>query len=281
MVTRFALKIAYIGKDYQGFQQQPNSIKTIEGTLIDVLEELGYINDAPTARYSAAGRTDKGVNAISQVIAFNSKREELYLEELNNKLPKDIFAWPKTRVETEFNARKDASKRTYRYYQVYGNENIKLMKMGLKKLHGTHDFAKLCKKQDKLPDGSDRSTVLTIDNANVKLLKKQKLLQYEFSSRNFLWKQVRKMVSLIQAVGSNRYPLDFIDEVLTPAIPVSKGGIKPASAEGLVLYDVKYESIKFEKLRKTTIILPLLLEKINSQKSSLAVLELMQKTILD
>lgn len=281
MVNHYAIKIAYIGKNYQGFQRQSASIKTIEGTIIDVLKKFNYIKDISSARYSAAGRTDKGVNAISQVIVFDTPREELYLEELNANLPPDIFAWAKVEVDAEFNARKSALKRTYRYFHVYNNEDLKLMKRGLRKLEGTHDFKKLCKKPDKLSNGSEKSTVMNIDDATVKLFKKQNLLQFEFSSRNFLWKQVRKMVSLILDVGSKTHSLEFIDEVLTPTIPVNKGGIKPSAAEGLVLFDVKYESIKFEKIGKLSTILPILMERINLQKSTLAVLELMQKRISD
>ena len=44
MTKRFAIKIAYIGKEYQGFQRQTESIKTVEGSILNALIELEIIN---------------------------------------------------------------------------------------------------------------------------------------------------------------------------------------------------------------------------------------------
>lgn len=278
MTKRFAIKIAYLGKNYQGFQRQTASIKTIEKTIFEALKELEIIKKISESKYAAAGRTDKGVNAISQVIVFNSLKDEVFLEELNTILPNDIYAWAIAEVKESFNARRDALLRTYRYYHYHFNENLKLMKKATRKLEGTHDFIKLCKKSDKLPSGIEKSTILTLDTA--KLNKRDNILEFEFISRSFLWNQVRKMVSLILAIGSGKYTLEVIDEVLNPQSSEPKGGIRPVPPEGLVLYDVQYKDLKFNTIVKKTTFQGQFQEKLNSYSSTLAVLELMKNSIL-
>ncbi|MCK5046334.1 MAG: tRNA pseudouridine(38-40) synthase TruA [Candidatus Heimdallarchaeota archaeon] len=277
MTERFAIKIAYIGKEYQGFQRQTESIKTVEGTILDTLIELEIINKVSESRYSAAGRTDKGVNAISQVIAFDSLKNKIYLEEINDLLPRDIYAWAKAEVKENFHPRRDALLRTYRLYHYYSNENLKLMTKAMKKLRGTHDFVKLCKKSDNLQDGSPKSTILTLETAKFNL--QNDLLEFEFSSRSFLWNQVRKMVSVILDIGSGKYPPEILDEILNPPTSKPKGGIKPVPPYGLVLYDIYYKNIKFSPITKKISCETRLLEKLNFYSSTSAVLKLMKDTI--
>ncbi len=277
MTGRFAIKIAYIGKEYQGFQRQTESIKTVEGTILDTLIELEIINNASESRYSAAGRTDKGVNAISQVIAIDSLKDKIYLEEINDLFPRDIFAWAKAEVKENFHPRRDALLRTYRLYHYYSNEDLKLMTKAMKKLKGTHDFVKLCKKSDNLLDGSPKSTTLTLETAKFNL--QNDLLEFEFSSRSFLWNQVRKMVSLILEIGSGKYLPEILDEILNPPTSKPKGGIKPVPPDGLVLYDVHYKNIKFIPITKQISIETRLRENLNFYSSTSAVLKLMKDTI--
>ncbi|MCK5182682.1 MAG: tRNA pseudouridine(38-40) synthase TruA [Candidatus Heimdallarchaeota archaeon] len=277
MTERFAIKIAYIGKEYQGFQRQTESIKTVEGTILDTLIELEIIDKVSESRYSAAGRTDKGVNAISQVIAFDSLKNKIYLEEINDLLPRDIYVWAKAEVKENFHPRRDALLRTYRLYHYYSNENLKLMTKAMKKLRGTHDFVKLCKKSDNLQDGSPKSTILSLETAKFNL--QNDLLEFEFSSRSFLWNQVRKMVSVILDIGSGKYPPEILDEILNPPTSKPKGGIKPVPPYGLVLYDIYYKNIKFSPITKKISCETRLLEKLNFYSSTSAVLKLMKDTI--
>jgi tRNA pseudouridine38-40 synthase len=280
MVQRYAVKVAYLGQNYQGFQRQKKPIKTIEDTIVDVLKELNIIKEIKSARYSAAGRTDKGVNAICQVLSFDSLREDIYLEEINQFLPRDIFAWAITKVHNSFNARRDAIKRIYRYYQSYSKENLKAMKDGIKKLLGTHDFVKLCKKPDILPSGYQKSTELTLDEATFNFHEESSILEFVFSSKSFLWNQVRKMVSLMLNIGRGKYGIEMIDEVLNPKSKLPKGGIKPMPPEGLVLYDVIYLDIEFKLLGKKAIIENRLKEKLHSYNSLISILNLMKDTII-
>ena len=68
-MRRVALKIAYIGSKFHGYQRQPN-YRTVEGELLKAFFEAGVIEDTWKAHYSVAGRTDKGVHSTGNVISF-------------------------------------------------------------------------------------------------------------------------------------------------------------------------------------------------------------------
>ncbi|MHA1125433.1 MAG: tRNA pseudouridine(38-40) synthase TruA [Candidatus Heimdallarchaeota archaeon] len=280
MTKRFAIKIAYLGKNYQGFQRQKGNVATIEDTIIYTLKKIGQIESLKKARYTAAGRTDQGVNALGQVIAFDSLQNEIHLDQFNHFLPKDIFAWAITSVKPDFHARNSALQRFYRYFAPYSGEDIKLMKQAAKKLLGTHDFIKFCKPPDKLSDGSDRLTKLTLEKAEVLLLKEKNLIQFNFSSKSFLWKQIRKMVTILLAIGRKEYPITIIDEVFDTESIEPKGGISPAQPEGLVLYDVSYPEVVFTKIEKLYIIEKQITTKISSYTATLAALKLLKDEII-
>jgi len=280
MKHRFAIKFAYLGQNYQGFQRQKKGIKTIEGTILEVLQKQNILEKTQPARYSAAGRTDRGVNALGQVIAFDSPREQIYLEELNANLPDDIFAWGLATVPSTFNARRDATLRIYKYYTLYNGEDLELIAQALTKLEGTHDFKKLSKKADPLPSGIQKSTVLTLECATVVYHKMQNLLEFEFSSRSFLWHQVRKMVSLVLAIGQGLQTLEGLDDVLNPEKPELPGGIKLAPPEGLILYDVHYPNVVFQGTTKKSLIEVPLKRKLATYSALQAVLQLMKNHLI-
>ena len=280
MVERFAIKIAYLGQNFRGFQRQKTGIKTVEGAIADTLKKLGILDTLAKARYSAAGRTDAGVHALGQVIAFDTTRTVIHLGELNQFLPDDIFAWAIAKVGSNFNARHSAKRRTYKYFLPYTGERIDLMEKSLTNFEGTHDFEKYCKKPDMLSSGNPRSTIQTIDKASMELLPKEELLQFTFTSQSFLWNQVRKMVSMIQDVGREVHSLEILKQSLQPALNIPKGGIRPASPDGLVLYEVYYPDIKFIPIKNKNIIEDELLKKTASLKSLLAVLNIFHEKIL-
>ena len=88
MMARYQARIAYDGTAFRGFQAQPG-LRTVEGELRSALATLGRL-DGPLL---AGGRTDTGVHAEGQVIAFDlswaSPVGELQ-RALNALLPDDI-----------------------------------------------------------------------------------------------------------------------------------------------------------------------------------------------
>jgi len=67
-----AYRVAYDGRPYSGFQRQPD-VPTVEGTVLAALGRLGVCElDAIPEGYAAAGRTDAGVSAVAQTVAFDA-----------------------------------------------------------------------------------------------------------------------------------------------------------------------------------------------------------------
>ena len=88
-MTRYGATLAYDGTAYQGFQRQPVPTPTIQAA---VEEAIAAVTGEPTG-IIGAGRTDAGVHAAGQVIAFDVEwkhnADEL-LRAINSQLPLDI-----------------------------------------------------------------------------------------------------------------------------------------------------------------------------------------------
>lgn len=226
---RYAVRLAYLGQNYYGFQRQPN-MKTVEGTLIEALEKVGWIANPKESKYNYAGRTDQGVNALSQTIAFNTQKNVI-LPALNTTLPEDMRCWAYAQVPEYFDPRRDALRRMYKYYAIYKGENFRLMKKAASILKGTHDFKNLC-----TPKSNER-TVRTLFESKIE--KKGDLIIFTFTSKGFLWKMIRKTVTALREIGMNKKSLQYLKDLLDPDYK-PRGGITPADPEGLILFDVKY-----------------------------------------
>lgn len=66
-----ALRLLYLGWDYNGYALQEDSGLTIEAALFDALAQTRLLEDRTQAHYHRCGRTDKGVSAFSQVISVD------------------------------------------------------------------------------------------------------------------------------------------------------------------------------------------------------------------
>jgi len=156
-MKRVALKIAYIGTNFHGFQRQPNH-RTVEGEIIYVLKNLGYIDDLEKSKFRIAGRTDRGVHSLGNVVSFMSEREVI-INQINHKLPQDIQIIAKAPVRYGFKPRYSMSKH-YRYIFFEKNMNIQAMKDVARIFIGEHDFTNFSKKDQKTP-------VRKIDNIKI------------------------------------------------------------------------------------------------------------------
>ena len=107
------LTIEYDGKDFNGWQKQPNKLNIqgeIERAIKDITgEEVDLI---------ASGRTDAGVHALGQVANFKTN-SNIPLEKipiaLNTKLKRSIRIIKAEEVEERFHSRYNCKKKTYRY----------------------------------------------------------------------------------------------------------------------------------------------------------------------
>lgn len=110
---RYFIELSYNGKEYHGWQNQPNDIsvqEVIENALSVILKEKIVI--------VGAGRTDSGVHALQMFAHFDTNSvfnaDDLVFK-LNSYLPKDVAIHKIFKVKGEAHARFDATSRTYKY----------------------------------------------------------------------------------------------------------------------------------------------------------------------
>lgn len=236
-MRRVALKIAYIGTNFHGYQRQPN-YRTVEGELLDVFKQTKIIEDTWNAHYSVAGRTDKGVHSTGNVISFITD-EDIYINKLNGLLPCDIKIIGEARVPYSFKVRFPLN-RTYTYIQpIDDNDNIDINKMqqAMKLFIGEHNFRNFSKRNEKNPNREILETQLTHDNNT---------LIFKIKGKSFLWNMVRKMVTAVNHVGNGKLTIDDIKQLLTPQELRQYIRLQPAPACGLILSDMQYKNIKFK-----------------------------------
>jgi len=154
-VTRVRLHLQYDGTQYAGFQRQKDVV-TVQGVLEDA---LGKLLKHPV-RVRAAGRTDAGVHARGQVVAFDTVSSippDRIPKGLIGLLPDDVIADWAEEVALDFDPVKDAVSKTYcyriwrgdrlpvmahRYVLWYpGHLDYRLMEDEAAGFQGTNDFA--------------------------------------------------------------------------------------------------------------------------------------------
>jgi len=244
-MERIALKIGYLGTQYHGFQIQPQSVgPTIEGELFKALKNLDIIEDRASSNYSAAGRTDKGVHALSQVVSFDTANPNVTPRMINSLLPEDIWAVAIAKPPSGFNARRDAITREYRYFlwvQPDVGMDITCMREASELLIGIHDFSNFAQ-----PDNHEEyeagSYSRITEIKRVSMEKRNSFIIIDIEARSFLRKMVRKIVSALKMVGSGTKDKRWVEDLLELRITEQ---IEPAPAFGLVLKNVSYQGITF------------------------------------
>ena len=244
MPTR-AFRIAYDGTRYRGFQRQPD-VATVEDTIFDALRALEVLS-ADAAKpdgYAAAGRTDAGVSALAQTVAFDAP-DWLSPRALNAELPADVRAWAAADCPADFHATHHASRREYVYHLFAPTEgdhradatppvDDDRFRAACEALSGTHDFHNLT------PD--DRNTERS---PTLEAVRDGDYLVVTVTAGGFARELVRRLVSLARAVGTGEEPLEKVDRVLEPAPLPGHEGIAPAPPEPLVLTHVAYPDLEF------------------------------------
>ena len=257
-----AFRIAYDGRPFRGFQRQPD-VPTVEDALLDALADLGIADGDTPPGYSAAGRTDAGVSALAQTIAFECP-DWCSPGALNGELPPAIRAWATADVPQSFHATHDATRREYTYhlYAPAGGEDAETdasavdaagvdpfravgrsvppvdderIRAALDRLAGEHDFHNLSR--------DDRGTVRDL---SLDARRDGDVLVLRVAAGGFARELVRRLVTLVRAVGTGERDPDFVDRVLGGDPLDGKAGIGPAAPEPLVLTAVDYPAASFD-----------------------------------
>lgn len=224
-----AFRVAYDGTPYYGFQRQPD-VETVEGTLFRALDELGVSDGGKPAGYAGAGRTDRGVSALAQTIGVAAP-DWLTPAAFNSELPGAIRVWAMADASPEFHARYDAESREYTYYLHAPDVDLDRLRAALANLSGTHDFHNLT------PEDSETTRAVLDTGAK----RKGSFVAITIRADSFLQRLVRRLVSLVAAVGRGEQDLSFVERVLSEERLTGPDGIASAPPEPLVLTDVEYD----------------------------------------
>jgi tRNA pseudouridine38-40 synthase len=226
---RVAVKFAYDGREFHGYARQPQ-LETIEGTIVKALIKHGFIEDTNESHFRSASRTDKGVSALCNIIAFDTDiSKKRILQILSNEFT-DIAVYGIKNVVPDFNPRY-AKLRQYRYYLNGDNIDSERAMSTANAFTGGHDFSNFARIE------SFRNPVRSIDN--IVFTKDGNFLVMDFYAQTFLWHQIRRVVSAIIKVEKGKIEKKDIIEALEN--PDKKVDFGLAPAEPLILKDIVYD----------------------------------------
>jgi len=222
--VRLAARVSYLGTRFYGSQQQESS-RTVEGEFIAAAQRLDLFSDWRVAGFCSAGRTDRGVHARGQVVAFSTAYPERAREALNRQLPLDVWCTATAAVPDTFHPRYDARSRTYRYYFSEAPNNPEAMDVAAREFQGEHNFTNFARVGDKNPYRKILGIRVGTDG---------RFSYLEVTAESFLWHQVRCMAAALFSAGNGELDADGIRLMLEG--PAARP-VQPAPAEGLILWD--------------------------------------------
>ena len=246
MSRRVVLVIEYDGTRYHGFQLQAD-VPTVQGEI----EKALYRLTAKELRIGGASRTDTGVHAIGQVVSFLTERifpSETWIRAMNYYLPEDIAVKSAREIADDFDARRCALSREYRYnilnkvgrsplkrgiaHLVHQPLDVVAMDQACESLVGKHDFISFIAPNDV----GERSTVRFIEKAEVR--RENGFVIFDVVGSSFLPHQLRNAVGGLVMVGCGKLTVDDYYEMARKKEPGVMGPMAPAC--GLCLMKVNY-----------------------------------------
>lgn len=247
-MARYQVIIAYDGTDFCGFQRQGKS-RTVQAEFEKALRCIGWQGRT----IYAAGRTDAGVHAKGQVIAFDLEWQhgvEVLGKAINANLPADVAVVSVRVAADHFHPRFAACGRTYLYtvycqpqrnplleryaWRVDPPAALELLEEASALLVGKHDFAAFGSSPRK-----GGSTVREIFHASWGSVSEQEnSFQFVVHANAFLYHMVRRMVFLQVLVGQGRLEMGAFAAGIFEGRQLVPGLAPP---QGLVLSKVSYD----------------------------------------
>ena len=244
MFLRYFIELSYNGKDYHGWQYQPNAISVQE-----VIEDALTILIGNKTTVVGCGRTDAGVHAIQYFLHFDvaQRIEELKLVyKLNAFLPYNIAVHQLFLVLENDHARFDASSRSYEY-RIYLGKNPFLLDTTWQVQSQVYDIHKMNIASKTLFDfrnfkafSKAKTDVKTYDCviSRAEWVKEGNHLTFYITANRFLRNMVRAIVGTLLDVGIGKTTLDdFIKIIENKDRTIAGASVK---AKGLFLTEVIY-----------------------------------------
>lgn len=242
---RYFIELEYNGKNYHGWQCQPN-VSTIQGEMNKCLTTLLKQN----INIVGASRTDTGVNARKMFAHFdldNKILTEDLLYKINNFLGEDIFVSRIFLVPDNMHARFSANSRTYKYYIstiknpfnsecyiYYRDLDIDLMNQASNYLLNKKDFTSFSKLHTQT-----KNNYCNISKAIWE--KEGNDIVFTIIADRFLRNMVRAIVGTLILVGERKALPNKIKHILSKKNRSLAGASVPA--KGLFLTNISYPEI--------------------------------------
>ena len=245
-MARYQVILAYDGTAFSGMQRQAEA-RTVQAVVEDALRQIGWQERS----ILAAGRTDAGVHASGQVVAFDldwKHTENDLLNALNATLPEDAAAKAVIETREDFHPRYDARVRSYRYqvfcqpqrdplrerfaWRVWPMPDQEKMNTAANLLVGEHDFAAFGS-----PPKTGGPTIRQVFAAEWQ--QEAEAYYFNVSANAFLYHMVRRMVHLTVEIGLGRQEVTALSEALQGSPDEIIQGLAPP--HGLFLTEVRYD----------------------------------------
>ena len=240
------LTIEYDGKDFNGWQKQPDKLN-IQGSIEAAIKQI----TGEDVELNASGRTDAGVHAWGQVANFKTKSNlpiDKFPIAINTKLKRSIRIINAEEVDERFHSRLSCKRKTYRYVinnsefasAIYRNLethipqklDIKKMQEAIKYFEGEHDF-----KAFKASGTSSKSSVRIIYKAEVYEMPNNRIY-IELTGNGFLYNMVRIIAGTLVDIGLEKLKLEEIPNIIKEGKRDLAGKTLPPN--GLYLLKVEY-----------------------------------------
>jgi len=248
-MQRYFIHLAYDGKNYCGWQLQPN------GTSVQqILEQsLSILLQAPVS-ITGAGRTDTGVHARRMVAHFDTAIPDLdtnsLTERLNGILPQDIVIHRIVPVSPDAHARFSALSRTYQYFITYRKDPFdREFVYRIKKPLDIERMNEAAQILFEYSDFTSFSKLHTDTKTNLcKIMKAEwqqenDRLVFTIQADRFLRNMVRSIVGTLMEAGRGKLSLEGFRAVIESKDRSQAGTSVPAHA--LFLMDIEYPETVF------------------------------------
>jgi tRNA pseudouridine38-40 synthase len=230
--VRYVARVEYDGTGFAGFQVQPGA-RTVQGELEAALRG---ISGGRRIRVEGAGRTDAGVHATGQVIAFTWTGRRMTVTELGRAivavLPPDVTIGRLRRVPPGFSPRRAAIRREYRYtiwngprsplrerYALGVREPLdaSAMHAAAQVLVGRHDFSAF--------GGKHRQPIRTLFGVRVR--RSGRTVTVDVAGDAFLRQMVRSIVAALLRIGHGTATTSDLEAALRSGDRVFAGQVAP------------------------------------------------------
>ena len=251
--VRVRLTVAYDGTAFHGFAANPG-VATVAGRLTAALERVLR----HPIELTCAGRTDKGVHALGQVVDFATTPDvdlDALCRSVNALCGPEVAVREPALVPLGFSSRFDATARRYRYtvraaeapdpfsvhtaWHVREPLDLDLLRLACDPLIGTHDFSSFCRRPTRR-DGEEASLVRDVHEARW-VDEGDGTLRFWIEASSFCHQMVRSIVGTLVDVGLRRRRAGDIRSILEARDRSAAGPVAPP--HGLVLWAVRYPEL--------------------------------------